>query len=263
MSNNAHPTAIISPKAQLGNNNLIGPYVVIEDDVVIGDNNSFASGVVIKDGSRIGNNNTLHEHAVIAGVPQDLGFKGQTSYVSMGNENIIREGVTINRSSREEHVTKLGNNNFLMTQSHVGHDCCLGDDVILVTGAGLGGFVTVEDKVFISGGVMVHQFVTIGTFAMVGGNAKITQNVLPYMITDGVPAYVRGLNLVGLKRGGFQRAETGLLKEAFRILFHTSGLALKEVLLELENLGSESASHLAEFIKTSKRGFHRVRSQSE
>jgi len=257
VSNQIHPTALVSDRAQLGSGNVIGPYVVIEDDVVISDNNTFSSGVVLKSGTRLGSENKVHEHAVIGGLPQDLGFDATTaSFVKIGDKNTIREFVTIHRASQENQATSLGNGNYLMTQVHLGHDCQLENNVIIAPSTGLGGFVTVEDKAFISGGVMVHQFVHIGSLAMLGGNAKITQDVLPYMMVDGNPARVSGLNKVGLRRAGFKVEDIKTLKNAYQLIFNSDS-KLEQRLTQLEQLGHHSAQHLVSFIQASKRGFHR------
>ena len=240
----------------MGEGNDVGPFVVIEDDVVIGNNNTLLSGIVLKNGSRIGNNNRLHEYAVLAGIPQDLGYREMQSYVEIGDNNILREYVTINRASKSEQATVIGNDNFLMTQTHIGHDCQLGNRVITAPGAGLGGHVHVADRAFISGGVMVHQFVQIGTLAMIGGNTKLTQDALPFMITDGIPGRVHGLNLVGLRRAEFHRDEIRALKQAYQLLFR-SGSSLSETLDKLAQSSSVNVSQLADFIINSKRGFHR------
>ena len=257
MSNTIHPTALVSDKAQLGNGNNIGAFVVIEDDVILGDNNVALSGVVIKSGTRIENNNKIHENAVIGGLPQDLGFDAKTpSFVKIGCNNTLREFVTIHRASQENASTKLGNENYLMTQVHVAHDCEIENNVVIAPSTGLGGFVTVEDKAFISGGVMVHQFVHIGSLSMLGGNAKITQDVLPFVMADGNPAHVSGLNKVGLRRAGFKLDDIKLLKQAYKILFsNDSKLELR--LTQLSALSNDSAQHLISFIQASKRGFHR------
>ncbi len=257
MSNTIHPTAIVSEQAQLGDNNFVGPYVVIEANVQIGNENTFMTGASLKDGVRIGDGNTLHEYAVIGGLPQDIGFDPVTiSYVTIGNGNTLREYVTVHRASQQDAYTRLGDNNFLMTHVHLGHDCQLGNNVIIAPSTGLGGHVHVADRAFISGGVMVHQFVQIGTLAMIGGNAKITQDVLPYMITDGVPGTVRGLNLVGLRRAGCSRSDIQLLKQAYQII-HRSAQSQQVILEELRKIDSSYAIHLAEFISGSRRSFHR------
>ena len=257
MNNSIHPTALISDTATLGKGNTIGAFVVIEDDVVVGDNNTLLSSVVLKSGTRLGNENTIHEQAVIGGLPQDLGFNASTfSLVEIGNQNTIREFVTIHRASKENSASRLGNNNYLMAQVHLGHDVVLGNNVIIAPSTGLGGFVRVEDRAFISGGVMVHQFVHIGSFAMLGGNAKITQDALPYMITDGNPARVSGLNKVGLRRAGFKLDDIKVLKKAYHILFNNE-LALDERLSRLSELDDKNVKHLLSFVQASKRGFHR------
>lgn len=257
MSNTIHSTAIVSEQAQLGDNNIVGPHVVIEDDVYIGNGNSLLTGAVVRNGVRMGNDNRIHEYAVIGGLPQDIGFdQTVSSYVTIGDANTLREYVTIHRASKAEATTRLGNKNYLMTQVHLAHDCVVGNQVIIAPSTGLGGFVHVADRAFISGGVMVHQFVHIGTLAMIGGNAKITQDVLPYMITDGVPGTVRGLNLVGLRRAGFSRADMQILKKAYQLV-HRSSQPQQAILDALRAIDSPYTQHLAEFIATSRRSFHR------
>ena len=215
------------------------------------------SGAVLKSGTSIGNENKIHEHVVIGGLPQDLGFDSATpSGVEIGNKNTFREFVTIHRASQKNEATKLGNENYLMTQVHLGHDCELENNVIIAPSTGLGGFVTVEDKAFISGGVMVHQFVHIGSLAMLGGNAKITQDVLPFMMADGNPAHISGLNKVGLRRAGFKVDDMKALKKAYQLLFNNDS-KLEQRLNQLSQLDYASAQHLASFIQASKRGFHR------
>lgn len=257
MTSRIDPAARIAEGARLGEGNEIGPYAVIEEGTSIGDGNRILAGAVIKAGTRLGNRNVVHEHAVLGGDPQDLKFdpRQQTTLV-VGDENVFREQVTVNRGSRPGGGTVLGNGNFLMATAHVGHDCHIGDRSVVVTSAGLGGHVHVEDRAFVSGGVMVHQFVRIGTLAMIGGNAKVTQDCLPYMITDGVPARVRGLNLVGLKRAGADAAALAELKQAYRILFRR-GLRLEQILEALDALQGPHARHLAGFVRGSQRGFHR------
>ena len=223
----------------------------------IGNGNSLLTGALLKNGLRMGNDNTVHEYAVIGGFPQDLSFDPTTlSYVTIGNGNTLREYVTVHRASKAQAITRLGDRNYLMTQVHLAHDCQLGNQVIIAPGTGLGGFVHVADGAFISGGVMVHQFVRIGTLAMIGGNAKITQDVLPYMITDGVPGTVRGLNLVGLRRAGFSRTDIQILKKAYQLILRSSQ-PQQAIIDDLREIESPYALHLAEFIASSSRSFHR------
>jgi UDP-N-acetylglucosamine acyltransferase len=252
VTNQIHPTALVAPDADLGDDNIIGPYVTIESDVTIGNNNTFLQGAVIKDGSRIGDNNAIHEYAVIAGLPQDIGFDGKPTQVRIGNNNVLREYVTISRATKADAPTTIGDDNFLMNQVHLGHDCVLANRIIIAPGTGLGGHVHVSDRAFISGGVMVHQFVQIGTIAMVGGNSKITKDVLPYMITDGVPAEPHGPNVVGLRRAGFDSENLRALKQAYKII-RRMNLSKDEVIAQLNKLNTDTANHLAEFILNSNR----------
>lgn len=261
MSNTIHPSAIVSPNARLGSGNQIGPFVHIHDDVELGDDNVLMSGAVIKPGVRMGNHNSLHEHAVLGGEPQDLGFDGHTSYVEIGNGNVFRENVTVHRGAKAGDITRLGNDNFLMANVHIGHNCQLHNNIVIAPSTGLGGFVTADDRAFISGGVMVHQFVNIGRFAMIGGNTKVTQDCLPFMITDGVPARVRGLNVVGLRRGGVGRDSVRALKQAYQLLFNNA-LSLEQRLEKIAQLDDELTQHMVTFIGNAKRGFHRNKPES-
>lgn len=254
--NDIHSTAIVSDQAELGKGNRIGPYVIIEDDVQLGDNNHLAAQVVLKKYTRLGNDNTLAEHVVLAGLPQDIGFSEKPTYVELGDGNTLREGVTINRATKDNGATRLGNNNYLMALVHIGHDCQLGNNIIIAPSSGIGGHVQIADRAFISGGVMVHQFCRIGGYAMLGGNSKITQDCLPFMITDGVPATVHGLNIVGLKRAGFKMDAIKALKEAYRILFWSSQ-SLDDRLTQIATIDNEQVRTLFGFLQESKRGFHR------
>lgn len=258
MGNKIHSTAIVSSKAELGSGNTIGPFVVIEEGVVLGNNNRVEAHSVLKYGSRIGNENNIHEHVVCGGNPQDIGFKGDETYMQLGNGNVVREFVTLNRATNKETGwTRIGDFNYFMAGSHVAHDCQIASNIVLAPDAALGGHVHIGDRAFLSGGVKVHQFARIGAYAMIGGNSKITADCLPYMITDGVPGRVRGLNTVGLKRAGFTMQDIRELKQAFRILFG-SHRDLDIILDELDQLGSSHTRALADFIRHSKRNFHRV-----
>jgi len=258
-TNTIHPTAIIDPKAELGSGNNIGANTIVEADVVLGNYNILHTGAVLKNGCRIGNENSFYEYSVMAGLPQDVGFdKGAQTFVEIGDKNEFREYTTVNRATlKEQGLTKLGNNNYLMAHAHIGHDCVLADNIVMVISSGIAGHVHVGQNAFISGGVMVHQFTRIGEYAMIGGNAKITQDVLPYFITDGVPASVKGINVVGLKRAGFKKSDISDLKQAYRVIF-SSGLPLELVLDQLGGINSNLIKVLHDFISRSKRGFHRV-----
>jgi UDP-N-acetylglucosamine acyltransferase len=255
---NIHPTAIISPSAKIAAGVGVGPYTVIEDDVVIGDGCEIASHAVIKQFTTLGRGNRIFEHAVLGGSPQDLKFKGEKSRLVIGDDNLIREGVTLHRASGAGEATVIGSRNFLMIGCHVAHNCVIGDDNIFANEVALAGHITVEDHVFLSNGVGCHQFVRLGRYAMVGGKSKVVQDVLPFFTTDGNPPRVRGLNAVGLRRAGFSTDERHALKKAYQILFR-SGLALEDALGEMAQLGDKNVRHLVNFIRGSDRGFSRAR----
>ncbi|MDT4896060.1 MAG: UDP-N-acetylglucosamine acyltransferase [Acidobacteriota bacterium] len=253
-----HPTAVVSPRAQIGAGVSIQPYAVIEDDVVIGAGCEIAAHVVVKQFTTLGQRNRIYEHAVLGGEPQDVKFKGEASELVIGDDNSVREYVTLHRASGEGEATRIGSRNFLMIGVHVAHNCVVGDDNIFANEVALAGHITIEDHVFLSNNVGAHQFVRFGRYAMVGGKSKIVQDVLPFFITDGNPPRVRGLNTVGLRRAGFSAEERRALKDAYRILFR-SHLALADALSELARVTDENVQHLVNFIRDSRRGFSRAR----
>ncbi|MBC7912071.1 MAG: acyl-ACP--UDP-N-acetylglucosamine O-acyltransferase [Pyrinomonadaceae bacterium] len=255
---NAHPTAIISPQTRLAADVRVGAYAVIEDDVTIGEGCDIAAHAVIKRFTTIGKRNRIYEHAVVGGEPQVVKFKGEQSGLVIGDDNLIREYVTIHRASGEGEVTRVGSRNFLMIGVHIAHNCEVGDDNIFANGAALAGHIMLEDHVFLSNNAGAHQFVRMGRYAMVGGKSKIVQDVLPFFITDGNPARVRGLNIVGLRRAGFSTETRRALKRAYQLLFR-SALPLEDALKEMEQSEDEHVQHLFKFIKESRRGFTRAR----
>ncbi|QDU81627.1 Acyl-[acyl-carrier-protein]--UDP-N-acetylglucosamine O-acyltransferase [Polystyrenella longa] len=216
-----HPSAIINPQAQIHAACEIGPHVVIDGPVRIGPGCKLAPSVIVMGETSIGSNCSIHSHAVIGDVPQDHGYDGEMTYCNIGNEVIIREGVTIHRAVTAGQATIIGDRSYLMTNSHVGHDCVLGEDVTLVSGALLGGHVTIGDKAIISGNAAIHQFCRIGTMAMVSGLAKVVQDVPPYLMTDRDGSIV-GLNSIGLKRGGYSNEERTELKTLFKLIYRSS-----------------------------------------
>jgi UDP-N-acetylglucosamine acyltransferase len=248
-----HPLALVARGARLGAGVRVGPFAVIEDEVEIGDGCEIAAHAVIKRYTRMGTRNRVAEHAVIGGEPQDMKFKGWPSFVVIGTGNLIREGVTIHRASVEGGATQVGDENFLMAYSHIAHDCQVGNQAVIANGALVAGFVSVGNRAFVSGNVAIHQFARIGRLAMVGGLARISQDCLPFMITEGSPARVRGLNIVGLRRAGVTAPDVAGLKKALAVL--RSGLLLQDALLELESSQSALVREVAQFIRDSKRGF--------
>ena len=232
----------------------IGPYAVIEQDTAIGQATDIRAHAVIKRFTTLGDTNTVHEGAVLGGEPQDVGFVDRRSYLHIGSNNRIREGVTMHRGTEAESTTIVGSDCFIMANAHVAHNCRLGDGVIIANNVALAGYVDIDDQAFISGGVVVHQFCRIGRLAMIGGNSKIVQDCLPFVITDGVPGRAHGLNIVGLRRAGIKSSELKSLKEAYRLLLR-SGLSLEDALGRLAGIGSSLVDHLIVFVRSSTRGF--------
>jgi len=235
----------------------IHPTAIIEDNVEIGPDCEIAAYAVIKQFTKIGARNRIFEHAVIGGEPQDVKFSGERSYLQIGDDNLIREFCTLHRANGEGETTRIGSRNFFMVGVHVAHNCIIGDDNIFANEVALAGHITVEDHVFLSNNVGAHQFVRMGRYAMVGGKSKIVQDVLPFFITDGNPARVRGVNSVGLRRAGFSDEARRALKDAYRMLFR-SATPIEEALVQLEQVDDEHVSHLVSFIRGSKRGFTRA-----
>src|SRR5262245_15095498 len=229
----------------------IHPTAVIEDNVEIGPDCEIGAYAVIKRFTRIGARNRIFEHAVIGGEPQDVKFKGETSYLEIGDDNQIREFCTFHRANGEGQITSIGSRNFFMVGVHVAHNCVIGDDNIFANEVALAGHITIEDHVFLSNNVGAHQFVRMGRYAMIGGKSKIVQDVLPFFITDGNPSRVRGVNSVGLRRGGFNEEERRALKEAYRLLFRST-TPVQDALNELEQVDDENVAHLVTFIRGSK-----------
>lgn len=248
-----HPLALVAPGARLGAGVRIGPFAVIEEDTDIGERCEIAAHAVIKRFTRMGPDNRIGEHAVVGGEPQHLGFNGERSHLVMGSGNVVREGVTLHRAWKAEEATIIGDRCYLMAYSHVGHDCRIGDQVIVANGAQLAGHVEVGDRAFVSGNVAVHQFARIGRFAMVSGLSRISQDCLPFMITEGSPARARAVNVVGLRRAGMSAGEIRIVKNALRLLRTLSGLDHALALLAAGE--SPLEREIAAFIGASKRGF--------
>lgn len=257
-----HPTAVVSGRAELGAGVRVGAYAVIEEDVQLGEGCEVGAHAVVKRFTTLGARNRVSEHACLGGEPQDVKFKGEPSRLVIGDDNLIREYVTIHRASGEGQTTRVGSRNFLMVGVHVAHNCEVGDDNVFANGAALAGHVTVEDHAFLASNVGAHQFVRFGRYAMVGGKSKIVQDVLPFFTTDGNPARARGLNAIGLRRGGFSAGERAALKRAYQLLFRTR-MPLERALAALEELDDPHAAHLAAFIRASRRGFTRAERDDE
>ena len=255
-----HETAVIYPGARLGRDVEVGPYSVIGENVFIGDGTKIGSHAVIEGWTTIGRDCQIHHGACVGNEPQDLKFKGEKSYVYIGDNTILREFVTVNRATGEGEETRIGSNCLLMGTVHIAHNCIVGNNVVMSNHSGLAGHVVVEDRAIISGLTGVHQFVKIGRNAMVGGASKVVQDVPPFVIADGRPARVCGLNSIGLARAGLSEDVRKNLKKAYRILYR-SGMKLSEaiVMMEQELDPSEPVDHFLRFLRNVDRGICRSR----
>lgn len=254
-----HPLAIVNPAARIDRDVEIGPFCVVEADVVIGEGCRLETGAIVKNGVTLGRKNHLFEGAVIGGPPQHLQMPERSGRVVIGSGNTIRENVTIHRAMREEDATLLGDDNLLMVNAHVAHDCRIGDQTIFANNVLLAGHVCVADRVYFSGAVAVHQFCRIGTMAMVGGQAHIVQDVPPFVTVDGVSSCVVGLNRIGLRRAGYQREEIKQLKAAYQVIFR-AGLTWNEILARLEQEHNQgAAAGFLEFLADTSRGLVKER----
>ena len=219
MSNNIHPTAIVHKSANIGKNVSIGPYTIIHNNVKIGDNTKIRSHCVLYSYSEIGNNNTIYDHAIIGSDPQDLKFDTNIdTYVKVLDNNIIREYVSIHRATKEDKPTKIFNNIMIMANSHVGHDSIVGNNVIISNASLLGGNVIIEDYAVLGGNTLVHQNVRVGKLSMIPGGARVTKDVIPYMLVGRSPVKHYCLNKIGIKRYGINDENYEVLSRAFRLL---------------------------------------------
>jgi len=217
-----HPTAIIAPGAQIGKEVEIGPYCMIGPEVTIGDSCRLLGHVVIERNVRLGEGCVVHFGAVLGGAPQDAKYKGEPTFVEIGARNIIREYVTVHRATGEGQQTVVGDDNMLMAYCHLGHNVRVGSKVFMANSAGVSGHVVIEDRVVIGGMVGFHQYVRVGTLVMVGGYSKVTQDVPPFMLVDGQPARVVGINFRGLQRAGLSLQARSALKDAHRVLYRSN-----------------------------------------
>jgi UDP-N-acetylglucosamine acyltransferase len=255
-----HPTAIVDPRAEIAEGVEIGPYSVIEKDVVIGERTKIGPHVVIRERTRIGKQCHIFQFSSIGEAPQAFAYKGEKTTLLIGDQNIIRESVTLHRGTVPGGgKTIIGNNNYFMAYSHVAHDCQIGNQVVMANGATLAGHILIEDYAIIGGLSAIHQFCRIGTHAILSGITGVSQDILPYMMAAGSRAKLYGLNTVGLKRHQFSEQTIRALKKAYRIIFR-SGLTLEKAIKTIE--GDEIAStaevqHLLQFIQGSKRGINR------
>ncbi len=256
MATDIHPSSIIDSTAELGVDVRIGPYVVVGAEVKIGDGSFLESHTVVKDFTEMGANNHVHPHAVIGGEPQHSAYKGEKTYTRIGDNNSIRECVTIHRGTAHgEGETRIGSDCMFMAYSHIAHDCTIGNNVIMANAVNLAGHVEVGRNVIISGLSAVQQFIRIGEFAFLGGASGYNLDIPPFMLAHGIRGALYGLNLIGLRRNGFDSATCKGLKKAYKIIFRsglTKEASLKQV--EKELVGIAEVDRLVAFIRESKSG---------
>ena len=253
-----HPTAIVDAKVEIGAGTIIGPYCIIGAEVVLGPNCWLQHHVTLAGPMRAGAGNKFYAYCSIGQQTQDLKYQGEPTYLEIGDDNTFREFVTVNRSTTSEGKTRVGNGGNFLAYSHIGHDCTVGNGVVFSNNGTLAGHVQVGDYAVMGGLTAVHQFCRIGRFAITGGCSKIVQDVPPFMIADGNPAEIRGVNLVGLERKGFPAEDVKLIKEAFRIIYrskYNTAQAIEAIRKELAP--SEAVEQIVEFIEKSQRGITR------
>ncbi len=253
-----HKTAIVSPDAKLAEGIEIGPYCIVGKRVKIGKNTKLQSHIVIEE-TEIGSSCTVFPFTSIGLPPQDTRYKNERTKVKIGNDNIIREYITIHRASVSgDKITRIGNSNFLMAYAHIAHDCNIGNNIIIANATTLAGHVEIEDYAFIGGMVAVHQFTRIGTYSMIGGFSAITQDIPPFTTASGDRAKLYGLNTVGLKRREFDDTVISGLKKAYKTVFR-SKLTLKDALKKLksDDRQTEEVKLFVEFIEKNTRGICR------
>ena len=255
--NNIHPLAVVSPQAKLGDNNVIGPFCVIDADVEMGDNNRLLNSVTLHEGARIGSGNEFFPGASISTKPQDLKFVGEKTYCVIGDNNSIRENVTISRGTASKGKTVVGSGNLLMENMHIAHDCVIGNGCIIGNSTKFAGEVIVDDYAIISAEVLIHQFLHIGSYVMIQGGSRTSQDIPPYIIAGKEPIRYAGVNLIGLRRRGFSNEVIETIHDTYRTIY-AQGI-LKDGIAEARAKypNSKEVEYICSFIETVKRGIIR------
>ncbi|HIG28829.1 MAG TPA: acyl-ACP--UDP-N-acetylglucosamine O-acyltransferase [Verrucomicrobiales bacterium] len=248
-----HPTAVVHPKAVIPGNVCIGPYSVIDEHVELGQACCIGPQVHLTGWTRIGRNNRFHAGCVIGDAPQDLKYQDNPTELIIGDDNVFREQVTIHRSNKPDDSTRIGNGNFFMVNSHVGHNSLIGNQVIVANGALIGGHVQVDDGVFISGNCLVHQFVRIGSLALMQGGAAVSQDLPPFTLATGDNG-ICGLNVIGIRRAGFDQKERLKLKRLYRELFLQGKSPIRVAETIQKRISSPHEKQLIQFVLESERG---------
>lgn len=252
------PLAYIHPAAIIGENVEIGPFVYIDKNVVIGDNNLIMPNANILYGTRIGNNNRIFPGAVIGAIPQDLKFRGEETTAEIGDNNTIRENVTINRGTAAKGKTVVGNNNLLMEGVHVAHDTHVGSGCIIGNSTKMAGEVIIDDNAIVSANVLMHQFCRVGGYVMIQGGCRFSKDIPPYIIAGREPIAYSGINIVGLRRRGFSNELIENIHNAYRIIYN-SGKNVTDALQQVreEIPMSPEIEYIVSFIENSERGIIR------
>jgi UDP-N-acetylglucosamine acyltransferase len=254
-----HSHALVDEKARIGKNVTIGPFSVIGPDVEIGDGTVLGPHVTVSGHTRIGRDNRIFQFAVLGEIPQHRKYAGEPTRLEIGDRNTIREFCTIHRGTTiDQSVTRIGNDNFLMSYVHVGHDCVLGDHITMVNNASLAGHVHVGDYVILSGFVLVHQFCRVGEHAFLGYGSGTSSDVPPFIMANGLPAKPHGINAKGLKSRGFNPAQIEALRKAYKVLYR-SNMLFADAKTELAKMGNEEpvVKVLADFVNDAARSIIR------
>lgn len=255
-----HPTAMIDPTAHVESGVVIEPYAIIGPHVSIGEETRVGTFTVVGDWTTIGPRNRIYHHASVGTESQDMKFRGEESYLLIGEGNTIREYTTLNRATGAGEATRVGNRNVFMAYSHLAHNSVVGDDCVIANAAEIGGHVVVGDYAILGGLVAVHQYCHIGTHAIVGASSKVVQDVPPFLLADGHPVRPHGLNLIGLRRRGFTRDEIRQIKSAYEIVYHSS-LRVEQAIAHLREQFplSPPVARIIGFLEEAERGIIRPR----
>lgn len=249
--------AFVHPEAQLGDGNIIGPFCYIDKNTVIGDNNVLQNSVTINFGARIGSNNEFFPGASISTKPQDLKFRGEETLCEVGDNNSIRENVTISRGTASKGKTIVGNNNLLMENMHIAHDCVIGSGCIIGNSTKFAGEVIVDDNAIISATVLIHQFCRIGGYVMIQGGSRTSQDIPPFIIAGKEPIRYAGINLIGLRRRGYSNEQIDQIHTAYRLLYSKGVLAEGVEEIKKNIPLSPEIQYIIDFVENSKRGIIR------
>ncbi len=250
-----HPTALIDPSAELGSGVTVGPFAIIGPNVIVGDRCRLGPRVTLQRNVRLADGVLVGDGSILGGDPQDLKYRGEETWVEVGEDTIIREYTTINRATTATFKTTVGARCFIMTYVHLAHDCHIGDDVVIANATQCAGHVTIHERAILSGLNAVHQFVTIGTYAFVGGGSRVNQDIPPYVKAVGNPMELYGLNSIGLQRAGFSGETVAALKRAYRLFFN-SDLNLSQAMerARTELTPFPEVERFLAFVESSERG---------